>query len=244
MVDTEVFEHSGFWEHVGVLRNYLLLGGFVFVVAAIAAFAFSNSVLIELLLQPLHGQELIFLSPLGPFLFEMKVAIYTAILVSFPFWLVFLYLFIAPALPKGRRIALLLFGFCSIVLGAASLVFTYFYFVPTTLTVLRGFAVPGTVLSLTAENYLSFYILEMAIIFFIVQLPVIIVALSYVGILNPNILARNRRYVIVGLVILLAILTPTTDVITLAIVSVPAVILVEIGIFISKLLYTRRKALA
>ncbi len=239
MDETPALKESGFWEHVGVLRNYLLAGGLVFALASIFAFSYSNAFVISLLLKPLHGQTLIFLSPLGPFLFEIQIAIYTALIAVFPFWVILLFMFVAPALPASRRLALGVFGFCSAALGGVSLIFTYFYFVPTSLSVLKGFAVPGTTLSLTAENYLSFYILELAVVFFIVQLPIIVVALSYVRVLNPHFLARNRRFYIVGLVILLAILTPTTDAITLIIVSVPAIVLVEIGILVSKMLYNR-----
>ena len=79
--------HAGFWDHVGVLRSYLLAGAGAFIALAIAIFAFGADAVIHCLLRPLKGQELLFLSPMGPFLFKIRIAIYAALLASFPLWL-------------------------------------------------------------------------------------------------------------------------------------------------------------
>jgi len=239
MDDTTSIERASFWEHIGVLRTYILFGGFIFVAVAILSFFYFDNTIITLLLKPLHGQKLLFLSPLGPFLFQIKISFYAALLVAFPFWLGLFLRFIAPALSHSRKIALALFAIFSLLLGAGSLVLTYFYFIPVTLSVLQGFVVAGTESLLTAENYLSFCILELAVVFLVLQIPVITSALSYTRVLNPYILAQHHRFAILAIVTALAIVTPTTDAITLAVVSIPAIILWEIGLVISKILYTR-----
>jgi sec-independent protein translocase protein TatC len=217
----------------------LLTGATLFISFAIFAFSFADELLIRLLVAPLHGETLLFLSPLGPFLFKIQIAIYTALVGAFPFWLGLLLLFVSPALSRSKRMVLSVFAGFAVLVGFASLSVTYLYFLPVTLSVLTGFAVEGTQLTLTAENYLSFCILELSVVFFVLQIPVVTTALSYARILNPNVLARNRRLAIIAITAALAILTPTTDGMTLVVVAVPAVALWEIGIAISKVVYNR-----
>jgi sec-independent protein translocase protein TatC len=228
-----------FWEHLGVLRNYILIGGAIFIGFAILSFSYFDDTLIHYLLKPLPERELLFLSPLGPFLFKIKISIYAALVVAFPVWLVLLLHFISPALSVPKRQTLALFALFAVLLGAASLAITYFYFVPTTLLVLQGFVVEGTRSMLTAESYLSFFMLELVVVFFVLQIPIIITALSYVGVVNPYLLGKNRRFAIIGIVTILAVITPTTDIMTLIIVSVPAILLWEVGIAVSKLVHNK-----
>jgi len=230
---------SGFWEHLGVLRRYLLIGVLVFIGLACAFFFYGNDAVIGYLLEPLHGQQLVFLSPLGPFFFKIKIALYLAFFVSFPVWFGLLFAFVAPALSSGRRLILAAFGAAIFILGIASLALTYLFFIPKSLAVLEGFVVPDTSLFLTADSYFSFSLLELAVSFVILQLPVVIVALAAARVLDPAILAKNRRVLYIALVALLAVLTPTTDAFTLVIVSVPAILLAEVGIAISRLIYDR-----
>ncbi|MFA6415029.1 MAG: twin-arginine translocase subunit TatC [Candidatus Paceibacterota bacterium] len=230
-----------FWGHVGVLRNYILLGGALYLTVAILSFSYFDEALISLLLKPLNGETLLFLSPLGPFLFKIKIALYAALLASFPVWLGLLLRFVSPVFSTAKRFALSLFAVASLALGAGSLAVAYYYFVPVTLSVLRGFVVTGTENMLTAESYLSFCIMMLAVVFIVLQIPVVMSALSYAGVLNPHALGRHRRAAILTIIIALAIVTPTTDVVTLIIVSIPAILLWELGIAISKLLYMKDK---
>lgn len=230
-----------FWGHIGVLRNYFLGGGILFVVFASLAFSYYDGVLIRFFLAPLHGEHLLFLSPLGPFLFKINIALYAAFAAAFPFWLGLVLHFVSPALKPGSRYMLI--GFCvgSVLLGAGSIALAGFYFVPVTLHVLQSFAVPGTDSLLTAESYLSFFLLELAVVFLILQIPIVLSALSYARVINPNTLARYRRLAIVAIVTTLAIVTPTTDVVTLIVVSIPAILLWEVGIVVSRMIYNRKQ---
>ncbi len=229
-----------FWEHIGELRTYILIGGGIFVGVAILIFPYEEEFITPYLLSPLDGETLIFLSPFDPLLFKLKIAFYFSFLLSFPLWLFLFFKFVSPALPSGKRLLLVFFGVFSFLLGLGALAVTYFYFVPITLSVLRSFIIPGAAFSLTANGYLSFILLELAVVFFISQLPVVISAFAYVGLINPYSLARQRRFLYLGLVVILAFLTPTTDIFTLLIVTIPAILLAELGISLAKLLTHRR----
>ena len=229
-----------FWEHIGSLRNHLLFGGIFFVAAACVAFGSVTDLLIHLLLLPLHGEQLIFLTLLGPFLFKMKVSFLAALVVSTPVWIGLLFHFAAPAMQKRGRIVSIAFVAAAGVLAVASVLITYFYLVPTTLAVLLNMPVEGTSVVLTADSYLDFFFLEVTVAFVVLQLPLVINALAYLRLLNPRAIQGKRSVIYIVLLIALAILTPTTDVVSLMVAFVPAVLLTEGGIAIARVIHDRR----
>lgn len=239
MVGDELTSRTSFWGHVGALRNYVLIAAGFFTVIAAFCFAYADNVLIDFLLRPLGGEELLFLSPLGPFLFRLKVALDAALIGSFPVWLLLLGRFIAPALTRRERFVFTLYAAAALILAALSLGVGFHYLLPMTLAALRGFSVSGTQTFLTADSYFSFVLMELVLVFVVLQVPIALVALARVGMLNPYTLARYRRFAILAIVLVLAILTPTTDALTLIVVSIPTILLWEGGVAIAKLVYTR-----
>src|SRR5271156_3293292 len=107
-----------FWEHVAVLRIYILIGGFFFFVCAAVAFSCVGT-LIRYLLAPLHGTPLVFLSPMGPFLFEIHISFVAGLIGSFPIWLFLLSLFAGETLPREKRWKALWFVLAATVAGFA-----------------------------------------------------------------------------------------------------------------------------
>lgn len=237
-MDAPAADRLAFWEHVGILRAGILWCGGVFVLAAIAIFSYGGDTLIAALLKPAPG-GLVFLSPLGPFLFKMKVAILGAAAASLPLWLILLSRFVGAALPKEKRAFLYALVAASLVLGAAAIAGAYFYLIPVSIRVLSGFAVPGTSLMLTAESYLSFFLLQLLVAFIVLELPVLIVGLAYLRLLDPRKLQGQWRIMFLVLLIALAVLTPTTDVFTLLIVAVPAFVLCIAALAVARRVYTK-----
>lgn len=232
-------EHAHLWDHVGVLRNHIIWGGIIFLAIVALVFFYGDIFVTELIVAPLQGEKLFFLSPLDPFLFKVKIAFYAGTLLSFPLWLGQFLHFAAPALPRAKRIGMWLFASASLVLATISLLVTYLYFIPLTLEVLKRFTVEGTEFMLTADKYLSFCILEFLLVFIVFQIPIVVASLSYMKIINPHTLSRYRRASTLSIVTVLAVVTPTTDIITLAMVSIVALLLWEIGIFVSKIVYNK-----
>jgi sec-independent protein translocase protein TatC len=235
--DKENIETLTFWEYFGVLRRYILIGGTFFCACAIVLFAYAGTILTRYLLIPLHGQPLVFLTPTGPFFFEMHIALVGAGVVSFPLWLFLLSRFAGDALPRRKRRRFLWFVVAAAVMGGGALVLSYRYLVPISFDAFAHYVVPGTSLMLTADGYVSFVFLVTTVCFVVVELPVIIVALAYVRLVNPFWLAGHRRYLYLGVLVLLGIITPTTDAVTLLAVCVPALLLTEFGLVLAKLLY-------
>jgi sec-independent protein translocase protein TatC len=233
----ETIEQLTFWEHFGVLRRYVIIGGIVFFICAIVLFAYAGTILTRFLLAPLHGQPLVFLTPAGPFFFEMRIAFVGAAALCFPLWLFLASRFAGSALPQLKRRRFLWFVLAAAALGAGSIFLSLRYLVPASFNAFSHYLVPGTAFMLTADGYVSFVFLVTTVCFVVVELPVVIVALAYARIVDPYWLARHRRYLYVGLLILLGIILPTTDVVTLLAVTVPALLLAEGGLVIAKRVY-------
>lgn len=229
-----------FWEHIASLRTHLLIGVAFFISAACASFALITDRLIHFLLLPLHGQELIFLTVLGPFLFKMKVSFLAAFIVSTPLWIALLFHFAAPAMLKQGRIVSGAFVGSAAILAAFAALLTYFYLVPTTLKFLLGLSVEGTSVLLTADSYVDFFFLEITVAFVVLQLPLLINAFTYLGLLNPNAVKGKRFIIYIALLVALAVLTPTTDVVSLVLAFVPAMVLTEGGLAVARVIHARR----
>lgn len=230
-----------FWEHAGSLRTHLMFGVGFFAFIACLAFAIVDPV-IHLLLLPLHGQQLIFLTVLGPFLFKMRVACLLACIASVPVWLALLSHFVAPALPVRGRIAIGAFAAAAGGLGVLALLVSYFYLVPATLRVLLTVSVDGASVVLTADNYLDFFFLETIVVFIVFQLPLVINLLAYLKLLDPRRLAGKRRILYFILITVLAVATPTSDVVSLLVVFIPAVLFTEAGLAIARIIHSRQAA--
>jgi Sec-independent protein secretion pathway component TatC len=218
--DRENIEKLTFWEHFDILRRYILIGGTFFFVCSIILFAYASALLTNFLLKPLHGEQLVFLTPTGPFFFEIHISLIGAAIVSFPVWLFLLSRFAGDALPQRKRRRFVWFVLAAAAMGGASLVLSYRYLVPTSFRAFSQYVVPGTSLMLTADGYVNFVFLVTTVCFVVVELPVVIVALVYVRLVNPFWLSQHRRYLYLGILVLLGIVTPTTDAVTLLAVCV------------------------
>ena len=169
----------------------------------------------------------------------MRISFVGAMILSFPLWLFLLSRFAGAALPKHKRLRFMWFIFIATVLGFGSLFVSYRYLLPISFEAFRHFIVLGTSLVLTANGYIDFVFLVTTVCFVVAELPVLIVSLAYIRLVNPYVLATHRRYLYLVLLVALGIVTPTTDIVALLAVTVPALLFTELGLVLAKVLYTR-----
>ena len=234
--------HQTFWEHVGALRRHIIAAALAFAIALCAVLPLLNPI-VRLLVAPIQPTSLIFLSPLGSFAFQMRVAMWGAVLVSAPAWLLIFLHFLGPALPRKAQTLTWLITAVSIAFAVAALIATYAFVFPWSLQVLRATAVPGTEFQLTADSYLDLLILEAAFVLILFELPLILALATSWGWLDPTWITRRRPAVYLVLLIVVAIATPTTDIVSLLVSMVPASLSLELGILAARLIHNRRKRL-
>lgn len=171
------------------------------------------------------------------FFVKVKVSFIAAIIVSMPFLLYQLWLFIAPGLYMHERKYIFGFVFSASVLFLLGAAFAYFVVFPFGFKFFLSFAedagynVKATIAMAPYVTFFIHLVLAFGIVF---ELPVVIFLLVKIGIVNDEMLIKYRRYAIVCIFILAAILTPP-DVISQLLMAAPLITLYELSIYIAKI---------
>ncbi len=230
-------------DHVRSLRRTVFLVIFIILATASVVHYFQQAIL-RLLFVPLGetASELQFLAPLDPLYFVLKVDFTLGFLLSLPITIFLIWRFISPPHEHSSPLTPVLIIVASSTLGLIAAAYAYLLLVPIVLNFMSGLVMPGTALAFTADGYLSFLLMTTTLLILVFQIPLVIIGLTYAGLLDPNIIARNRRYVILSVVVATAFITPTTDPVSLALVSVPALAVVELGTILARVIHTRNQA--
>jgi sec-independent protein translocase protein TatC len=176
-----------------------------------------------------------------PFITTFTVAAYAALLVSLPFILWQAYGFVLPAFsPSERRVALPLMVLVPF-LFLAGVAFGYFVALPRAINFLQNFNDQSFDILIRAADYYKFSVILLAVIGFLFQIPVGVLAVTRLGVISARQLARNRGYVILGLSVIAAVATPTPDPVTMIIAMAPLVILFELSVFLARIFERRRE---
>ena len=236
---------GGFVSHLIELRNRLMyaLGAIGAVFLALAPF--SNRVY-ALIAQPLMdvlppGMSMIATEVASPFLTPLKFTLAAAVTLTIPFLLYQIWAFVAPGLYKHEKRLVVPLVVSSVLLFYAGMAFAYFVVFPTVFKVFVDFLPPGVQMMTDIKSYLDF-VFSMFFAFGIAfEVPVAVVILSATGVVNPETLAEKRPYVIVGVFVIAAVLTPP-DVASQFMLAIPMLILFEIGLLVARLLHRRHAA--
>jgi sec-independent protein translocase protein TatC len=220
-------------DHLDELRSRVVVSLLAFG-AAFALTSWQNHLVLEIVNKPLPGDvQPITLGPAEPFYTTITNSAYAAVLIALPVILYQLYAFVLPAFsPTERRVALpmlLLIPF----LFVGGVVFSYFVVLPPALEFLLDFNADEFDTELRARDYYSFVTLVMIAMGLGFQVPVGILAVCRLGITTPEKLRKNRRYAILVIAVLAALL-PTIDPVTLLLEMVPLIILYELSIWLAQ----------
>ena len=219
-------------EHLDELRTRIIIS-VAAIGVAFALCAWQNHLILEIMNEPLpKGQQPITLSPTEPFLTTVTLSLYIALLIALPVVLYQLYAFILPAFsPTERKVALPLLLLVP-VLFIAGVCFSYFIVLKPAIHFLLSFNSSEFNTQLRARDYYSFAALCMLAMGLLFQVPIGIIAAVRLGITTPEKLRKNRRYAILAIAVLAALL-PTIDPVTLIIEMVPLIILYELSILLA-----------
>ena len=176
------------------------------------------------------GRKPVTLGVAEPFVATFTVAGYAALLLSLPFILWQVYAFLLPAFdPKERRVALPLMAMVP-VLFVAGVAFGYFVALPRAVDFLQNFNDDSFDILIQARDYYRFVALFLALMGLVFQVPVGVLALTRTGVVNARILWANQGYVLLGIAVVAAVVTPTPDPVTMLVTMAPLLILYELSI--------------
>ncbi len=238
-----------FWDHLDELRGVIVRMLLVIMLVAIVAFVMKDE-LFTVVLAPrtsdfityrLMGVEPfeIHLMNTGlteQFMVHLKTAVYAGVLVASPYIIYLLFGFVAPALyDKERHFATLLCvsGYLMFMLGTA---LNYLLIFPLTLKFLGTYQVSEDVANmLTLQSYMDTLLMMNLVMGIVFELPVVSWLLGRMGVINAKMMQAMRRHAVVAILILAAIITPTTDAFTLFVVALPIWLLYELSIVIVRM---------
>ncbi|MCX5687898.1 MAG: twin-arginine translocase subunit TatC [Candidatus Omnitrophica bacterium] len=243
MIDDIYTNKMSIIEHLEELRKRIIISLVFFVVAAIFSFAFIDKIS-NILRLPALGiiENFIFTAPTEIFTTYLRLSILAGFIISLPFILFQLGLFLIPAVQHDKRKAIINWLMASFALSMLGLIFSYFFALPFALKFLINFARGAAFPMISIDKYFSFAGALLLIGAGIFQIPVIMALLSYIGALSAIFFRKNRKYAIVAIFIVAAIITPTQDIVNMLIFAVPMLVLYESGILASWVIERRRKA--
>jgi sec-independent protein translocase protein TatC len=225
-------------EHLAELRRRLVVCVFAFTVFAIAAFVFYQRILNFLQspycrVAPHHNCQLYLTSPLGGLSLRVEIAGYGGLFLAAPVILWELWRFITPGLRSSEKHYAIPFITASMTLFAAGAVLAYFTF-PHALQFLGSVGGPTLKEIYDPGKYIGLILALMLVFGITFEFPVILVSLELVGVLQPAKLASWRRWAIVLIVIVAAVITPSGDPFSMLALAVPLYVFYEISIIIGR----------
>ncbi len=228
-------------EHIQELRKRLFRTIIALIIGALIGSLGTNPA-IRILVRPLQEADVIVLSPTEAPIIYFKVALFLGFVAALPYITYQIYAFVSPGLyPKEQKIFLLAIPtvFILFLLGAA---FTLTILIPFSIPVLMGFLQEVVTPTYSLEQYLSFVTTLLFWMGLLFQTPLVIYILARVGFVEPKTLKKARKLIVFLAALLAAVITPTTDPVTMLLVMGPFVVLYEVGIVLARVAMRQKRA--
>ena len=240
--------YASFWDHLDELRSRIIKMLLAVVAMSVIAFLLKEP-LFRMVLAPSNGGfvtyrilgvpdfsiHLINTGLTEQFMVHMRTSLYMGLLAASPYIIYELFCFVAPGLyAHERRYAMWLVG-SSYVMFILGTLLNYFLVFPLTVRFLGTYQVsPSVTNMLTLQSYIDTLISMSFLMGVLFELPVVCWLMGRMGIINSRMMSTYRRHAIVAILVLAAIVTPTTDVFTLFVVALPIWMLYELSVLIVK----------
>jgi sec-independent protein translocase protein TatC len=243
--DRESLAEGSLISHLMELRDRLLRAVIAVAVMFIPC-AFFQDELYTLVAQPLlqklpQGASMIATNPVSPFLVPLKLAFMAAVFLAMPYILFQAWAFIAPGLYRHEKRFAIPLAVSSVVLFYCGVAFAYFVVYPLMFGFLATSGPVGVAFTPEISEYLNFVLLLFLAFGIAFEVPVATVLLASTGLVKVETMTKNRGYVVLGIFIIAAFLTPA-DAISQSMMAVPMWFLYEIGVVMSRMLLRDRVA--
>jgi sec-independent protein translocase protein TatC len=188
----------------------------------------------------LHGRRLMNTHPGGGFSIMMQTAIIIGVVIALPVIVFQVWLFLSPALHRHEKKVVLPVILGAVLLFIAGAALAWYFVLPMTLKFLTSMGDEAFDQMISANEYFGFVtslVLAMGAVF---ELPILILALSALGLVTPTFLAKFRRHAVIGSYLVAAIITPGDLFVTSVALMVPLYLLYELSIGLSWLVFRKR----
>jgi sec-independent protein translocase protein TatC len=233
-----------FLEHLEEFRSRIIKAILGVIIGAVICLIFSKQ-LLQLLLWPTTRinlpMDIQVLKVQGMFIVTLEIAFFGGIILSLPYTIYQVWMFIAPGLYHNERKNVPRIIISATLLFILGVSFAYLVIFPFALRFFLGLAPPSVETNIAIDFYISFIIRLLVIFGIVFQLPVMSYFMSKMGLLTPEFMKKYRRHSIVVIFILAALFTPP-DPFTQVMLGIPLILLYEFSIYISKWVYRGKRA--
>lgn len=235
-----------FWDHLDELKGTLVRSvGAVFVVA-ILGLAFKD-ILFNIILAPTQpdfivyrilgwkgGMDLINVEVSAQFFVHLRASLIAGLILSFPFIVYQIWRFIAPALYENETVAVRTAMLLSAVLFYIGVLVGYYFVLPVCIQFFMNYTVSDAIANtITLSSYMSLFTSMVLMIGIVFEFPAVVLVLSQLGIVGKDTLRKGRKYAIVVILIISALITPS-DPFSMLVLAAPLYLLYEFSILICK----------
>lgn len=249
-----------FFDHLEVLRWHLIRSAVAIIVFAGLAFYFFDTIWNSIIMGPKHADfftyrmmcklgelmnskdmciteipgKIINTEMAGQFTLQINSSLLIGILLGFPYLLFEIWKFVKPALLDKERKAASGFVFYASLLFFLGVLFGYYVVAPLSIHFLTNYQVSADIQNtFTIDSYLSSVATLTIVSGAVFQLPILVFILANIGILTPTFMREKRRYSIIIILIVAMLVTPTPDLLTMLVVSMPLFALYEVSIVVA-----------
>ena len=229
--------NMSFLKHIEELRKRIIISIVGVAVGCGCVGFFISDLMNNIFLKPALdvGMELQNLVPFGqPFLY-FKVILASGLILSMPFVLYQLWLFISPALYKNEKKWISKLTFFTSLCFIVGVLFSYFILVPSMLNFAASFGTDTIENKIDINAYFGFISLILLATGAVFELPILSFVLTKMGIVNSKMLSKYRKHSVIVILILAAVLTPTPDPVSQLIFAAPIFLLYELSIIIARI---------
>lgn len=219
--------------HLSELRKRLINSMLSLIVFSLVAYNFAEPIAKDIVGRS-YGMQFVYLSPSELMLSYIRIALVCGLILSAPIILSQIWLFISPGLEKNQRRYVVVAFFLGGTFFVIGVILSYIFALPLILNFFAGFQIPEIQATISFSSYLNFVLSTLLAFGAVFELPIVMFLLTRFGLVKTNFYAKNRKYMILVIFIVAAILTPP-DVVSQILLAIPMMVLYEIGIIFSKI---------
>ncbi len=235
--DEDAGGKMSFLEHLDELRRRIVVAIVGVLAGFVVALVFIDRIF-GFVMRPLqqilpHGGKMIYTEPTEAFMLQLKVAALAGLVLAAPLVMWQVWLFVAPGLYANEKRFALPFVFFSSVFFIGGAAFSHFVVFPTAWGFLASFTTDYMEFMPRISPTFSLYARMLLAFGLVFQMPTVVLALARMGVVTAGYLVRNTKYAILIIFVVAAVVTPTSDVVTQAMMAAPMIVLYGLSIVIA-----------
>jgi len=247
-MENDEVEKMSLTDHLTDLRKRLVRACIAIGIGFFACYYYKDW-LFDIITRPLtavlpKNSYLIYTGLTEAFFVYMKLAIFASLIITSPFVLYQIWKFIAPGLLPDEKKYVVPFVISSSLLFIGGVLFGYLVALPPAFEFFVSFNSKYLQAMIAFSDYLSLFVTFLLGFGLSFELPVFMFFLAKLGIVNSKMLSKQRRYAILVIFVVAAILTPSPDALSQALMAIPLMFLYEVSIFVTKFVEKKKAASA